>query len=485
MPKSSKKAKNCLLKTVKMYSELLTNQDYIILNDLCIEYGKCRGRFFNDLCGIKSLELIDKAQTLRNDIRKYGIDKQLVKTYSFLTRHWVEALFDACANVKSMWTNTANKIRKAIQGNINISENERHYLYFVLRFNHLWLGVLMYHDEYYQDLAKKYKKSYLEIVKSLTDKQLKHANNYLRRLTRRYKAYPHKVNKYNKSMTYDQDMYRILKKSDGQVISFASNKAGKRIKVKLTSTWRYSRKGNIQITLDRNKKRVEFHKCIKTHKRKLNGTQTIGIDKGLYNLISCDTDNEYGCDFSKIANEESDRLCKKNKGRNRARIKGRKLGNRHYCKTRNRHRAYMQAQINHAIYQMLFNEIPKKIVKEDLTFTKEKLSKKINKYLAKQRRRLSSWAKGYLDNRLNYLCDKYQVEHQDVNPAYTSQYCPICDRKFLRREGKHHEIAVCSNCGKMNANTSAAKNIKNRENDPEIKLYTPYKKVKEILDDRI
>ena len=39
----------------------------------------------------------------------------------------------------------------------------------------------------------------------------------------------------------------------------------------------------------------------------------------------------------------------------------------------------------------------------------------------------------------------------------------------------------------MNANIAAAKNIKNRYryHDKEINLYTPYKKVKEILDQRI
>ena len=37
----------------------------------------------------------------------------------------------------------------------------------------------------------------------------------------------------------------------------------------------------------------------------------------------------------------------------------------------------------------------------------------------------------------------------------------------------------------MNANTSAAKNILKRKNDNEISLYTPYKQVKKILDNRI
>ena len=49
------------------------------------------------------------------------------------------------------------------------------------------------------------------------------------------------------------------------------------------------------------------------------------------------------------------------------------------------------------------------------------------------------------------------------------------------RYGKHHEVTYCKNCGEMNANIAAAKN-RYRYHDKEIDLYTPYKKVKEILD---
>ncbi|GHN31661.1 hypothetical protein ME790_07320 [Lactobacillus delbrueckii] len=45
-------------------------------------------------------------------------------------------------------------------------------------------------------------------------------------------------------------------------------------------------------------------------------------------------------------------------------------------------------------------------------------------------------------------------------------------------------IRVCPNCGEMNANTAAAVNILRRADDKNITLYTPYKKVEKILEDR-
>ena len=56
---------------------------------------------------------------------------------------------------------------------------------------------------------------------------------------------------------------------------------------------------------------------------------------------------------------------------------------------------------------------------------------------------------------------------------------------FFERYGSHHELTRCKKCGEMNANIAAAKNILSRLTDEEITLYTPYKRVKEILVSRI
>ena len=89
-----------------------------------------------------------------------------------------------------------------------------------------------------------------------------------------------------------------------------------------------------------------------------------------------------------------------------------------------------------------------------------------------------------MNQRLEYLCSKFNIPFVDVNPAYTSQYCPNCHQHFLKRYGIHHELVLCRNCGEMNANIAAAKNILNRKDDHEISLYTPYLNVKKLLDQR-
>lgn len=87
--------------------------------------------------------------------------------------------------------------------------------------------------------------------------------------------------------------------------------------------------------------------------------------------------------------------------------------------------------------------------------------------------------------RVEYYCQQYGIDFKDVNPAYTSQYCPNCGQHFTVRFGKHNEKTLCPNCGEMDCNIAASKNILARATDKEITLYTPYKKVKAILDQRI
>ena len=94
---------------------------------------------------------------------------------------------------------------------------------------------------------------------------------------------------------------------------------------------------------------------------------------------------------------------------------------------------------------------------------------------------MSRWVKGKINKRLEYKAGCWGTTMTVVNPAYTSQYCHICGQHVDR----NNDIVKCSNCGKLDANINAAKNILNRKLDKEITLFTPYKKVKEILDKRV
>ena len=93
------------------------------------------------------------------------------------------------------------------------------------------------------------------------------------------------------------------------------------------------------------------------------------------------------------------------------------------------------------------------------------------------KRKLSRWIKGYIRKRLEYKCSLNNMKCTYINPAYTSKVCNICGC-FGTRNG---DTFTCPKCGKLHSDINASKNILNRKTDKEINLYTPYKKVKEIL----
>lgn len=456
---------------------------------------------------------------LRDYIKKSGQNKLYLKKYDFLDKHWRYALNDACANINAMWSNLANRIRKNVQADDLVNEDEQHLIYYLLSIRELWYYALTNDKTAFFNLPKKLKKHLSELEQDLTDKQQKHAYSYLKRLTRRYKYAPRKHNSLNRSMTYDESMYKFIG-NQLEEIAISSNASRKRFKLKLTSPWHYRLNGNLQLILDRDKKRLEIHKAIQVRQKKeYQAKQKLGIDKGLATLVSCSSGREYGQGFSQLTRpqveKESQYLAQRNpyygrryqlrkkldKLSNAKKIKDiikrkqlsaelkqierNNIGHRRKDKRHEALKACREGFINHAIKEMIEHESPSLIVKEDLTFTKEKANKKGNKYERRVRRNLSSWTKGVLNERLEYYCQQYGIDYQDVNPAYTSQYCPNCGQHFAGRYGRHNEIALCPNCGEMNCNISASKNILARANDKEITLYTPYKKVKAILDQRI
>lgn len=474
-----------LPKYVIAYTLPLNDEEFEQLDQLCINYGKCKNMFHNELCGINNLTEVNHFRKIRNEIRKKGFNVTLVQKYHFLSRHWTFALQETCTDITSNWTMLANRLKRVIKRNENLTDTERHWLYFILKNKGMWQDILKFDTKLYLKLSNKSQKIYFKVADQLSDKQIKRLSSYLRRITRRYKFKPHEFKNKNREMEYDDCMYRF---NDDTHITICSAVSRKTFRLTLTSPWHYRTTGNIQIILDRDKKRIEIHKLIDTHTSTRNwGTIPVGIDKGLYVPISSSSGKEYGRGFSKLSNKNADELTKKIAERNKHRdpITYQISGSKHYIKQRNRYDERLKAEINHAIIQFIKEEKPSVVVKEDLTWDKGRSSKFHQTYLSKNRNRISFWKNGYLNNRLEYYCQKNNIPFIDVNPAYTSQYCPYCGHKFDKRVGKHHEWAHCVNCGWMNANIAAAKNVLKRKDDPEISLYTPYKKVKKILDSRI
>ncbi len=98
-------------------------------------------------------------------------------------------------------------------------------------------------------------------------------------------------------------------------------------------------------------------------------------------------------------------------------------------------------------------------------------------------RRLSSWLRGKLQDRIAFKALAEGFRHEQVNPAYGSQSCPFCE--FVDHRNRKNDRFQCLHCGHEDiSDRIAALNYARRFGDPEIGRYTPYRQVKTILLDR-
>jgi len=158
------------------------------------------------------------------------------------------------------------------------------------------------------------------------------------------------------------------------------------------------------------------------------------------------------------------------------------LGKKKLSAKLERHKSTSLKIINTAFNEMLAKTNANVIVSEDLShkFAYGKF-KNMN-------RRLSSWLRTSLNERLSFKALVKGFDHHQVNPAYTSQTCPHPDCGFVDAANRlHHnrDKFVCQHCAtEGDSDVFAAINLKARYFDREITRYTPYREVKKILLDR-
>ena len=484
-------------------------------------YGACKDYFLNRFSGIRSMTAVTDAKKLRTKLNRQDEELRkenkptLAETFGISNRIRTQALFDACMNLNSMWSNLSNRTKIRIRDNPNLSAEERSYCLYVLSSKKIWQAILLR-----EDFVSPKKLS--QIVQKIPKERFHYLHNMLRRITR--KNMPAKPRSRNRRcMLLDQDMYSIRTVGKTSTLELVSLTKGKRSSIKLKGVWRYAERGNIQVVLIDGGKHVEVHKCVQAKTKKPTGKAVAGVDKGHATLLSFSSGNEYGVNAGAMTNVEADRITIRNTNRNHliqkhkdlcAELKelrerknmnvpapsdperekvlikkirvieknnlGRKKYDRQHGKAKEEIIKFVNAEIRRAFKE----EQAGIVVKEDLSFVKDKKNGKDKSFSAKARARLSSWMKGVLNDRMEYIAEENGIKTIDVNPAYTSQFCAECGSFLLGRTGAHKEIAVCPVCGRINANVNAAKIIKARRKDKEITLYTPYGEVKKKMLER-
>lgn len=456
------------------------NQHSIFISDfkeikmIAKRYKNVKNYVFSRYSGIHSLPLLNN---YKKEIRDVWVQSKFARQFKLPARYWKLALDEAVANIKSNWSNAKNRIKKAIHQNDHLTNDEKTYLFYILKADKLFYSVLT--------------KQKFELPKKIVKLQIRanYIHNLLCRYLRKYKGsipFSYKET----SFMIDAPMYNYLDENESKFIEITSTQNRKRIRIRLSDNNVYH--GNIRINVKENS--LELHHFVEgKQKQYWKRENIVGVDKGYRTLLATSSNKLYGEKLNDLLNRETERLNKKNQKRNQVyalmkkykeegniekveRIRQNNLGKKKYNKQKQMREATIKSYINFSLNQFFTYENPSEIVSEDLTFTNWK--KKFPKHI---KRKLSSWKKGFIRERLKYKCEKWNVTFTEVNAAYTSKICHKCDC-FGKRNG---DIFICNNCEEMHADINASHNIKKRKSDNEITLYTPYKKVKVILERRL
>jgi IS605 OrfB family transposase len=221
------------------------------------------------------------------------------------------------------------------------------------------------------------------------------------------------------------------------------------------------------------------------------GARSIGVDKG-YTEVLTDSDGvHHGPGLGVLLAAESDRLKIKNRRRAKIRavagkaarrgdhakaerIAASNLGTVKKTRTRRRFEARARTVTFEAVHAV--TDKAAKIVAEDLTRTfasRRNLGRNMN-------RRLTAWTKGLTAEALKSVSERRGSALVLVNAAYTSQADPRTGALGVRRGDRLH----CPGGDVYQADHAAAINILQRASDPDITLFTPHTRVRQLLRER-
>ena len=128
-----------ICKTVHQYSkEPIPETDMQKLMEIAEDYKKVKNYVYSRYGGIASLSKIYPGYTVQNEMTRSGLRAELAmpSVYFYL------AVFDALGDIKSQWTRTKSKLLKLIAVNQKLTEEEKHYLRFLLKVNNAFDAAL-------------------------------------------------------------------------------------------------------------------------------------------------------------------------------------------------------------------------------------------------------------------------------------------------------------------------------------------------------
>ena len=455
------------MRTVKRKVALVSASKRSMLEASCLAYTHEKKYWLDTLRAKKYQADLGSYRKIRDT----ALQNKYQSRCGLQARQWKLALQDAVETWNSYWQALFVQVREKIARHA-MTEEERHYAFWLLK------G----YKQFTALMAGEIPEAPFPIERSICHQ----VSGYTQRTVRKLQGKPPTTQK-ARILKFDADCYEVFEKQGTQYIRLMSLQKGKRITLPLLGKSRIQ--GNISLFLESDSMEIHVSQELKSKPLLKNGISE-AVDFG-YTEVMTDTQNmRYGKELGKILTKATDTLHKKMKHRHKLhslekntrlshpkrskRIRKYNLGKKKLNNNGKATKSSIGKEINTGINQLLKSKKVSLLITEDLSssFTYKK-SRALN-------RKLSYWVRGEIQKRISFKALTKCFRHEQVNPAYGSQTCSLCD--FVDSRNRKGDEFRCLHCGHEDVSDRvAALNYAKRYGDKDIRRSTPYRQVKTIL----
>ena len=411
-------AQSDAVRTVRQYSaEPVAGGDMDKLLEIAGDYRRVKNYVYERYGGIGSLGKLYPGYTIQNEMTACGLRAEL----GLPSVYYYQAVFDALGDVKSQWTRIKTAVRKAAAANQNLTEEDRHYLRFLLKVNNAFEAVL----------NGKEPAGLPEAVQTQCDTLAESADarrvhGYLRRQVRKRQVRLHTERADGFGVT--ERAYRYGEHG----IYLATKQNRKRVFLPLTDSRQYT--GRLNVKLFPEESRIEIGAAVRVRiKAHSDYTNRVGIALGMRTLLTTHEGRQYGTEFGKLHAAYAEWLRERTAGGSRKDNTGRKKYNAQKRRKEERLHSYINQQLN----LFLKNEKPETVCMVKLPPPKAGgVNRKINYAV-------SVWQRGYIRKRLLQKCREQSVEVVEVLGRGVGTECSRCGGTGSVKDGMYR----CDSCG--------------------------------------
>lgn len=275
------------------------------------------------------------------------------------------------------------------------------------------------------------------------------------------------------NMVIDQRMVKISRAMGAKTfplwLRFSTLEKGCPIWVPLKSYSHFESRGGelaktVQVNLDRDGNitfglLTDVSETLKeSHKDYRPVRDAIALDLGLSTLFATDEGDLLGRNWIEKLKDYDRRISKLAAYRQSRGLKARSPRYNRYVAGL---RGFIRSEVSRILNCLVEAKKPARLIVERLDFRNPNLSRRMN--------RLLTWfGKKAIDTKLKDLAERFGIEVEEVNPAYSSQECRSCH--YVDKRNRPRQSAFdCLWCGSLrHADVNAARVLRGRRSSPEL-----------------